>query len=82
MSGIDLVEGCVQIMRTYNLKTRVLAASLRNTRQVREAAFVGADLATLPFSVIQEMLKHEKTYEGMQKFTQDIVPEYVKLTKR
>ena len=80
-SGIDLVQQCVQILNEYNLQTKVLAASLRNTRQVREAALVGSDCATLPFSVIKDMLKHPKTYEGIQKFTNDIIPEYVNLTK-
>ncbi len=80
-SGIGLVARCVGILKQYGFKTEVLAASLRNTRQVREAAQVGADIATLPFSVIQDMLKHQKTYEGMKKFTKDIVPEYVALTK-
>ena len=81
-SGIDLVSQCSALLRNYGLKTEVLAASLRNTRQVREAALVGADIATIPLGVIQDMLKHKKTYEGMEKFTADIVPAYVKLTKR
>ncbi|MBT3814587.1 transaldolase [Candidatus Woesearchaeota archaeon] len=80
-SGIDLVAQCVDILKNHGYKTEVLAASLRNTRQVREAALVGADISTLPFSVIQDMLKHPKTYEGMKNFTKDIVPDYVKLTK-
>ncbi len=79
VSGIDLVEQSVHILKHYNLKTKVLAASLRNTRQVREAAMVGSDIATLPLSVIQDMLKHDKTYEGMKQFTKDIVPEYEEL---
>jgi len=79
VSGIDLVSQCVQILKRYKLKTEVLAASLRNPRQVREAALVGADIVTLPFSVMQDMLKHEKTYEGMKRFTEDIVEDYVKL---
>jgi len=81
VSGIDLVSQCVQILKRYGLKTEVLAASLRNPRQVREAALVGADISTLPFNVIRDMLKHEKTYEGMKNFTRDIVPDYVKLAK-
>ena len=81
VSGIDLVRQCGLILKHYGLKTEVLAASLRNPRQVREAALVGADISTLPLSVIKQMLKHEKTFEGMKKFTDDIVPEYVKLTK-
>ncbi len=82
LSGIDLVRQCVQILRNANLKTEVLAASLRNPRQVREAALVGAHIGTLPFSVIQDLLQHPKTYEGMELFTKDIVKEYVELTKR
>ena len=81
-SGIHLVEQCVYILRQYGYKSQVLAASLRNPRHVRDAALVSADIATLPFSVVQDMLKHQKTYEGMTKFTKDIVPDYVKLTKR
>lgn len=80
VSGIDLVSQCVQILRRYGLKTEVLAASLRNPRHVRDAALVGADIGTLPFSVVKDMLKHEKTYEGMKKFTEDIVEDYVKLS--
>jgi transaldolase len=81
VSGIDLVSQCVDILRYYNLKSQVLAASLRSPRQVRESALVGADIATVPFNVIKDMLKHQKTYEGMAKFTKDIIPEYEKLTK-
>ncbi len=78
-SGIHLVEQCVKIIEKYGLKTEVLAASLRNTRQVREAALHGAHIATLPINVIQDMLKHPKTYEGMKKFTADVVKEYANL---
>jgi transaldolase len=79
VSGVDLVEQCVEIVGIYGFEAEVLAASLRNPRQVREAALVGAHIATLPFSVIQDMLKHHKTCEGMALFTADIVPEYEKL---
>ena len=82
VSGIDLVRQCVQMLKNYNYKTEVLAASLRNTRQVREAALVGAHIGTLPLNVIQDLLKHYKTYGGMENFTTDIVEEYVKLTKK
>lgn len=79
VSGVDLVEQCVEIVSIYGFDAEVLAASLRNPRQVREAALVGAHVATLPISVIQNMLKHHKTYEGMALFTADIVPEYATL---
>lgn len=78
-SGIHLVEQCVEIVEQYGFEAEVLAASLRNPRQVREAALVGAHIATLPFGVIKDMLKHHKTVEGMELFTADIVPEYAEL---
>src|SRR6185369_2863937 len=48
-----------------------LAASVRNPRQVRDCALAGADVATVPFEVIREMLEHQKTVEGMIAFTKD-----------
>ncbi|MCK5282098.1 MAG: transaldolase [Nanoarchaeota archaeon] len=81
VSGIDLIEQCVIILRKYGLKTKVLAASIRNPRQVRESALVGADIATLPFGVIEKLLIHEKTIEGMNKFAEDTVDEYAGLLK-
>jgi len=80
-SGIDLVAQCVAIIAEHELDTEVLAASLRNPRQVRECALEGANIATIPFSVLRELVKHPKTYEGMQKFTRDIVVEYMELLK-
>ncbi len=80
-SGIDLVEQCVQIIEEYGFETEVLAASLRNPRQVRDSALAGAHIATLPLGVIGDMLKHFQTFDGMAKFTADIVPEYVALIK-
>jgi len=82
VSGIDLVAQTVEIFKEHHIKTEVLAASIRNTRQAREAALVGADIATLPIAIIKELLVHYKTQEGMKNFTKDIVPEYVNLTKK
>ncbi|MCF7872332.1 transaldolase [Candidatus Woesearchaeota archaeon] len=79
VSGIDLVEQCIDIIDMHDLNTEILAASIRNARQTREAALAGADIATLPLKVIQDLVKHYKTYEGMQKFTKDIVIEYMEL---
>ena len=79
VSGIDLVEQCVDILERFGFSSEVLAASIRNPRQAREAALVGAHIATLPFGVISQLLVHPKTIEGMHGFTQDIVPEYARL---
>lgn len=76
LSGVDLVRKIVDVFNKYNFKTEVIAASIRNSRQVREIAQVGAHIATIPFYVLSEMLIHYKTSEGMRKFMSDVVPEY------
>ena len=82
VSGVDLVKKCVNILKKHNLKTEVIAASIRNARQARECAEVGAHIATLPLNVIKELLIHEKTFEGVKKFSEDVVKEYQALTKK
>ena len=81
VSGIDLIAQIAEVFDNYNIKTEIIAASIRNVRQCREAMLVGADIATLPFAVVRELLVHYKTQEGMKKFTEDIVPEYAELIK-
>jgi len=81
-SGVDLVAKILKIYRNYGYKTQVIAASIRNARQAREVAELGVDIATLPFEVIKEMIKHHKTVEGMRNFTADIVPTYEKIFKQ
>jgi len=79
LSGVDLVGRILRIYRNYGYKTEVIAASMRNARQVREVAELGVHIATLPFNVIREMVQHYKTVEGMRRFTADIVPSYREL---
>ncbi len=79
VSGVDLLRKIVDIFRKYGLKTKIIAASVRNARQVREIAETGVDIATIPFNVIQEMITHPKTTEGVIRFSEDTVPEYRKL---
>ena len=76
VSGIDLVKKIKTIFTHYNIHTEVLAASIRNVRQAREAALAGADIATLPYSVISDLLYHAKTREGIKGFVNDTIPEY------
>lgn len=80
-SGVDLVKSIVKIYRNYNIETEVIAASIRNARQVREMAEAGADIATIPFNVIKEMIEHPKTVEGIKNFVADVVSEYRNLFK-
>jgi len=79
ISGVDLVREIVKIYKNYNFKTEVIAASIRNSRQVREIASTGVHIATVPFYVLKEMVYHQKTAEGIKKFLDDVVPEYRKL---
>jgi len=72
-SGVDCVRRTVKIFKKYNIRTKVIAASIRNPRQVREMAETGCDICTIPFEVIREILKHPKTEEGVKKFYADAV---------
>lgn len=78
-SGVDLVRSIVKIFRNYGYKTQVIASSIRNARQVREMAEVGADIVTMPLYVLKQMIQHYKTLEGIKAFTADIVPSYAEL---
>ena len=62
-----------------NIKTEVIAASIRNARQVREMAALGVHISTLPLYVIKDMVHHYKTVEGIKNFTNDIVTPYKKI---
>ncbi|MGV8168514.1 MAG: transaldolase family protein [Candidatus Nanoarchaeia archaeon] len=81
VSGIDLVKKCVEILKLHKINAEIIAASMRSPRHVREAALAGAHIATVPFPVIKDMLKHQKTYDGVKKFSEDAAaePEYASL---
>ena len=61
----------VQILKNYGMGTQVIAASIRNPMHVLDAAEMGCDIATIPFNVLDLMLKHPKTDEGIAKFKAD-----------
>jgi len=81
-SGVDVVRKIKKIFENYKFETKIIAASIRNARQVMEVAETGADIATIPFDVIAQTIKHYKTQEGMKNFTKDIIPEYEVLFKK
>lgn len=81
-SGVDAVRKIKKIFENYKFETKIIAASIRDARQVMEVAETGADIATIPFDVIAQMIKHYKTQEGMKNFTKDIIPEYEALFKK
>ena len=80
-SGVDLTGSIIKIYRTYNFRTKIIAASIRNARQVRQVAELGVDIATIPFIVIKEMICHYKTMEGIKRFSEDVVEEYENIFK-
>ena len=69
--GLDLVRDIVLILRNYQMKTKVLAASIRNVSQVVECARLGADVVTLPPEVIDKMFMHSLTDAGLRRFLAD-----------
>jgi transaldolase len=69
--GMDLIRDICQIYRNYGFKTQVLAASIRNPLHVVDAAKAGAHVATMPFSVLQQLIKHPLTDLGLKKFLED-----------
>lgn len=69
--GMELVEKIVAIFNNYGIETEVIVASVRHPLHVVEAALVGADIATVPFSVLEKMVKHPLTDTGMEKFLKD-----------
>jgi len=70
--GMQILRDIVRIFRNYDeIKTQVIAASIRNPIHVIEAAKAGADVATIPFSVVEQMLKHPLTDIGIQRFSDD-----------
>jgi transaldolase len=69
--GMDLIREIVSIYENYDFDTEVLVASIRNPLHIVDAAMTGADVVTVPFSVIQLMVKHPLTDIGLKKFLGD-----------
>ncbi|MGM0556320.1 MAG: fructose-6-phosphate aldolase [Myxococcota bacterium] len=70
--GMDVIAEIAAIYSNYEeLETEILAASIRHPRHVTEAAMLGADVATIPFGVIDKMLLHPKTDSGLERFLAD-----------
>ena len=69
--GILIIEEIREIFDNYDLDTEILAASLRHPLHVKQVALAGADIATIPFSVMQQLFKHPLTDVGQKKFLDD-----------
>ncbi|MCA9299992.1 MAG: fructose-6-phosphate aldolase [Phycisphaerales bacterium] len=69
--GMDLIQRTRVIYDNYGFQTKILAASIRHSKHMLECALAGADVATVPFSVITSLLKHPLTDQGLEKFLAD-----------
>jgi transaldolase len=69
--GMELISQIVQIYKNYDYKTQVLVASIRHPLHLVEAALMGADVCTMPFSVIDKLFNHPLTDLGLEKFLSD-----------
>jgi transaldolase len=76
--GMDLIRSIKTIYANYGFHTQIIVASIRNPMHVVDAAEIGADISTIPFAVIEQLIKHPLTDLGVQRFLED----YKKIPKR
>jgi transaldolase len=69
--GMDLIRKIRAIYDNYGYETKLLAASIRHPKHIVDCALAGADVCTVPFNVIQQMMKHPLTDSGLEKFVAD-----------
>jgi len=69
--GMALIEEIVQIFENFGVETEVIVASVRHPRHVVEAALLGADIATVPYGVMEKLVKHPLTDIGIERFLAD-----------
>ncbi|MCH5251721.1 MAG: fructose-6-phosphate aldolase [Lachnospiraceae bacterium] len=72
-AGIDLIRDISDIFAVHDLDTQIIAASVRNPIHVTDCALAGADIATVPYGVIEQMTKHPLTDSGIEKFQKDYI---------
>lgn len=70
-NGMELIQQIVQIYGNYNYQTQVLVASVRHPIHFVDSALIGADIATMPFKVIEQLAKHPLTDIGLSTFLKD-----------
>jgi transaldolase len=69
--GVDLIREISEVFDIYGYDTEIIAASIRNPIHVTDCALAGADIATIPYGVIEAMTKHPLTDQGIEKFQKD-----------
>ena len=71
--GVDLIAEIVEMFEVAGIETEIIAASVRNPIHVTECALAGADIATVPYKVIEQMTHHPLTDAGIEKFKKDYI---------
>ncbi|AWK50342.1 fructose-6-phosphate aldolase [Clostridium beijerinckii] len=71
MDGMELVRNIADIFAIHGIETEIIAASVRNPIHVIQAAQAGADISTIPYSLVLQMIKHPLTDQGLEKFKAD-----------
>ena len=71
--GVELIEEIAEIFEVAGIETEIIAASVRNPIHVTDCARAGADIATVPYKVIEQMMHHPLTDAGIRKFQQDYI---------
>ena len=71
--GVELIEEIAEIFEVAGLETKIIAASVRNPIHVTDCARAGADIATVPYKVIEQMMHHPLTDAGIRKFQEDYI---------
>ena len=71
IDGMELIQDIRTIYDNYDIKTEILAASIRTANHMKDAALIGADVATAPPKVIHDMIKHPLTQSGLDQFAKD-----------
>lgn len=69
--GIDIIRDISEIFDIYDIDTEIIAASIRSSNHVLDCAKVGADIATVPYKILKQMIKHPLTDIGLEKFLKD-----------
>ena len=73
VSGVELVEEISEIFKVAGIETQIIAASVRNPMHITDCALAGADIATVPYKVIEQMTHHPLTDVGIEKFRKDYI---------
>ena len=73
MPGVELIEDIADVFMTHDIKTEIIAASIRHAIHVIDCARAGADIATVPYKVLMQMTKHPLTDQGIEKFKKDYI---------